>query len=211
MPRPKMTDEQVAVMRDRILDAAAELLHEEGPGALSIRAIAERAGVSHMGLYTYFENREALLSAVRDRKRRRIEAMQAELVEQARTGDVCEAVRQALLLHANFAAEHPRAYYLVMVEPISDAHQLPHHEMRTREHLHNLQALIEVGVERGVFAVDDPFLAAATAVCMVNAPLIMYYNGRLPDDALRDRILDETVSIVLTYLQGQPAVVVDEI
>ena len=31
MPRPKQTEEQMTAMRTRILDAAAELLNDEGP------------------------------------------------------------------------------------------------------------------------------------------------------------------------------------
>jgi AcrR family transcriptional regulator len=201
MPRPKMTDEQFAAMQDRILDAAVELLHEAGPGGLSIRAIAERAGVSHMGVYTYFDNRDALLAAMRDRQRQRIEAKQEELLEQARTGNVCDAVRQALMIHAMFAKKHPRAYRLFMVEPITNEKQLHHHEARTREQLRHLQALIEIGIERGEFAVRDSFLAAASAVCMINGPLMLYHNGRMNDPDLRDRMVDEILSITLAYLR----------
>jgi AcrR family transcriptional regulator len=196
-----MSDEQFAAMQDRILDAAFELLHETGPGSLSIRAIAERAGVSHMGVYTYFDNRDALLAAVRDRQRRRLEARQEELLEQARAGDVCDAIRQALMIHVNFAREHPRAYRLFMVEPITSATQLHHHEARTHEQLRYLQALIEIGIKRGELAVQDSFLAAATTVSMINGPLILHHNGRMSDPDLRDRVVEEMLSIALAYLR----------
>ena len=66
MPRPKRTEEEIAAMRQRILDAAVAILHKAGPGSLSIRAIAERVGVSHMVLYSYFENRDELFAALRE-------------------------------------------------------------------------------------------------------------------------------------------------
>ena len=74
MPRPRLTEEEIAAMREHILDAAGQLLHEEGPDGLSIRAIADRVGVSHMVLYTYFANRDALVASLRDRHRQMIEA-----------------------------------------------------------------------------------------------------------------------------------------
>jgi AcrR family transcriptional regulator len=59
--------------RDRLVRAAADLLSEVGPRAVSVRAIAERAEVNHGLVHYYFGGKDALLG----------EAM-AELVERHR-------------------------------------------------------------------------------------------------------------------------------
>lgn len=46
---------------DSIVQAAQQLLDEDGPQALTTRRIAERAGVSIGSLYQYFPNREAIV------------------------------------------------------------------------------------------------------------------------------------------------------
>jgi AcrR family transcriptional regulator len=46
---------------DRVLAAAAALLGEAGVGALSMTAIAERAGMALTAVYRYFPNREAVV------------------------------------------------------------------------------------------------------------------------------------------------------
>ena len=48
--------------RETMLQAAADLIAENGIEALSIGDVAERAGVSKRTLYNYFENREALFA-----------------------------------------------------------------------------------------------------------------------------------------------------
>jgi AcrR family transcriptional regulator len=53
MPRPKKTDSERQAMRERILDSALAILREEGPEAITSRAIARRMGLSHMSLFTY--------------------------------------------------------------------------------------------------------------------------------------------------------------
>lgn len=53
-------------MRRRLVDAAAHLLAESGPGALSTRKVATAAGTSTMSVYTAFGSMEELVQGVVD-------------------------------------------------------------------------------------------------------------------------------------------------
>src|ERR1700760_4025434 len=48
-------------LRNGLLDAARAILEEQSLGALTLRAVARRAGVSHAAPYRHFPNHEALL------------------------------------------------------------------------------------------------------------------------------------------------------
>lgn len=48
-------------LRNALREAARNILEEEGLGALSLRAVARKAGVSHAAPYRHFPNHEALL------------------------------------------------------------------------------------------------------------------------------------------------------
>ncbi len=199
MARPKQTEEQIAAMRERILDAALALVRERGPQALTIRAIAKQIGVSHMVLYTYFENRAALVAAFVERQRERRKARHAEIVRQAETGDVREVLRESLSSFAHMAQERPQVYRFLWVQPIDAPHPTKQHYHLRGQQKH-LAHLIRMGIERGVVADRDPDLAAATVLSIVNAPLILYFSGRLPDEALREQIEAETLEIAMNYL-----------
>lgn len=64
-----MTDTAPRVSRarqeseDKLIQAAAELLGEVGPRAMSVRAVAERAGVNHGLVHHYFGGKDGLLRA----------------------------------------------------------------------------------------------------------------------------------------------------
>ena len=51
-------------VRRRLVEAAADLLSEEGPGALSARRLAREAATSTMAVYTHFGGMPALVRAV---------------------------------------------------------------------------------------------------------------------------------------------------
>lgn len=50
--------------RAALVDAAHELLEDAGAAALSLRAVAERAGLSRQAPYNHFADKEAMLAAV---------------------------------------------------------------------------------------------------------------------------------------------------
>ncbi len=51
-------------LRTRLVEAGVHLVAREGPGALSLREIARRAGVSHGAPRRYFPTHQALLAAI---------------------------------------------------------------------------------------------------------------------------------------------------
>ena len=200
MPRPKQTPEQIAEMRDRILEAAREILRREGYGALSMRAIAERIGSSPMTLYTYFRNRETLMTALDERQRAHVQARYDEMLREAETGDVCAVLRRSLEGYAGLAARSPHLYELLWVQPLLGPDRVVPQQRRLQTNVQHLARLISLGIERGVCVARDPALAAATAFSIVNGPLLLYHNGRLDDADLCDRMVAETVDVALAYL-----------
>ncbi len=65
MPRKPLTEDEKALVRRKACRAARKLLHAEGTAGLTIRAVAAEIGMSAMSLYTYFENKAALLDYMR--------------------------------------------------------------------------------------------------------------------------------------------------
>ncbi len=63
--RPPLRQAQTALTRERILDAAAGLIGAEGDaGAITFKAVAERAAVTEMTVYRHFPNRASLLRGI---------------------------------------------------------------------------------------------------------------------------------------------------
>ena len=55
------TSPELGSVRARALSAASHILATRGPDKLSLRAIAESAGIGTTSIYHYFENKDALL------------------------------------------------------------------------------------------------------------------------------------------------------
>jgi AcrR family transcriptional regulator len=96
--------------RDRLLLAAAQLLHESEGGRVSTRAICERAGVQAPTLYHHFGSKQGLLEAV-------INYGFSQYVratgEEAGGDDPIGAVGNGWDRHVRFGLEHPSFYVLL--------------------------------------------------------------------------------------------------
>ena len=64
MPRPQATPEQKAEVRRVIRKAAADIYNKDGPRGISVRTIAQKAGVSVGTIYTYFGSLHGLMESL---------------------------------------------------------------------------------------------------------------------------------------------------
>ena len=105
-------------LRRSLIAAALEIIEKEGLEALSLRAVARRANVSHTAPYHHFTNRAELLSAVAlegfDALREGI-ARRTAGIDEPRTALVEGCVGYVL-----FALAHPSRYRLMFSPELAD-------------------------------------------------------------------------------------------
>ncbi|MEY3210686.1 MAG: hypothetical protein RIT28_1167 [Pseudomonadota bacterium] len=98
-------------LRAELLRAALDLLHAGGVEALTLRAVARRAGVSPGAPYHHFADKDALLAAVAEDGFTRLHAALA-----AATGAPPARLRAMCAAYTRFALSQP-ALYAVMFHP----------------------------------------------------------------------------------------------
>jgi AcrR family transcriptional regulator len=119
MPRKKPAIERPSAdLRRIILDTSLALVSAEGVGALSLREVARRAGVSHGAPYHHFTDRAAIIAALAQEGYRLLESTLRTRSSEPRVvarGPVArfEACGRAYL---EFAIAHT-AYFRVMFRP----------------------------------------------------------------------------------------------
>jgi AcrR family transcriptional regulator len=101
-------------LRAACLSAALELLEEEGETALSLRAVARRAGVSPAAPYRHYEDREALVSAVAAVGYRELAERLAAAHPSPSTPEQLASVAVA---YVQFALERPALFRIMFGEP----------------------------------------------------------------------------------------------
>lgn len=149
-------------LRAATLRAAADLLEQQGPGAVALREVARRAGVSHNAPYRHFRTREALLCALAAKGFAEF-ATHLRGLEGAAMGEA----------YVGFALARPRLFRLMFggslrfaADPALDAASRGAYE-----------ALVGAFRRRGDVA--DPELAAAAAWALVHGLSHLLLEGHL--------------------------------
>ena len=104
-------------MGSALLAAAAALLEESGPDALSVRRIAAAAGVAPMGIYNHFDSKSGIIEAlfVQGFERLRVAMVSLDEIE-----DPLEALVEGGRRYRALALTHPMAYQLMFLRAVPD-------------------------------------------------------------------------------------------
>jgi AcrR family transcriptional regulator len=115
MKKPRKTSYHHGNLRSALLDAALELVREEGLSSISLREVARRAGVSHAAPAHHFGDKAGLLTALATQG---FELFGAALRDGAAKAAADPKLRLAWVgwAYVTFAAQH-RAYFEVMFRP----------------------------------------------------------------------------------------------
>ena len=133
-------------LRHTLLTIASELLAEDGVNGLSLRKMAQRAGVSHNAPYMHFANKEAVLAAIAQEGFKLLEIEVESATSQAENN-----ARQKLLAaskaYVRFALDHP-SHIQIMFRPI-DPDKYSSLIKISQASFNRLYELVKLGQENG--------------------------------------------------------------
>ena len=92
----KVSREQAAQNRERIVEAAAQLFRERGFEGIGVADLMKEAGLTHGGFYGHFSSKEDLIAEASARALTRSLALWSKLAERA-SGDPLSAIAGAYL------------------------------------------------------------------------------------------------------------------
>ncbi|HEV3380563.1 MAG TPA: TetR/AcrR family transcriptional regulator [Trebonia sp.] len=158
----------------RELVAAAEaVLVRDGPGALTVRAVAAEAGIAPMGVYNRFGGKDGLVDALLiigfDRLRAAIESG-AEPVMIGR-------LRACGLRYRAFALANPNFYAIMFEDAIAHEHDSPAVGEHAKAAFGALVRLVELTAATGAIVAPDPVEVAQQVWSAVHGAVALELKG----------------------------------
>jgi AcrR family transcriptional regulator len=146
-------------LREEIVDATEGLLIETGDAdAVSIRAVAERVGVTPPSIYIHFVRKEDLILEVCERHFRALDAVIEEAIcDECEPLDAVKAIGRA---YVQFGLDHPEQYRLLfMTRTQFDTEDVRERIMGVSGFSRVVEAT-QRGIDEGAFVPGDAFLMA---------------------------------------------------
>ena len=200
MPRP-LSSEEIQEFRDALCRVAERLFAEHGYGGVTLRAMARELGCSAMTPYRYFENKEAIFTAVRTKAFIRHGEVFEKIAGEHR--DPLERLRAYAYAYVGFARDEPHAYRIMfeIARNTELADIFMNQPAKRREILRGWEPLVAVMDElvAAELAEGDPLILAHLAWVMLHGLVTL----ELSQKYLLGHDLDALIEPALeTFLRG---------
>ncbi|MDQ6437773.1 TetR/AcrR family transcriptional regulator [Mesorhizobium sp. LHD-90] len=192
---------QKAEIRAELIEAAHDLVRQEGYEGLTIRKLAARVGYAPMSVYSYFPDKHAILFALAQDAF----AMLARRMERDPPAGPLEALVKLMREYAAFGFDNPNEYRTVFMT--RDPADFPDSEMKGVQKdnpalqllLKRVQACVDAGVLAGdVFAIATLIWTFGHGMVSL---LISFPNYPFGD---RDAFVERTIELCLAGIRSAP-------
>src|SRR5687768_3177132 len=175
-------------IKSRIVAAARALYMERGPESVTMRAVAERVGVTATALYRHFADKDAILREVVGEGSR---LLGSHLFRALEAPTPLERLRATALAYLDFALAQPQAYR-ALFEPEGEEETSPVHAQRGAIRRF-LRDRVREAMDAGVLAEGDPEGIALTLWSLLHGLAALHHAGITRLEWLRERALTNLI------------------
>ncbi|GLQ87272.1 TetR/AcrR family transcriptional regulator [Dyella flagellata] len=171
-------------LKSALRAAATTLIAERGVETVSLREIAQIAGVSHTAAYRHYADKEAVMADLAEVGFRELNATMCDAVASA-TGGVALKLQSAGGAYVRFGVEQPHLLQLMFGAAIADWQRYPDLVASSEALYATLTEIIRAGQEEGKFRAGDPAELALAAWSLVHGLALLICGRRVTgsDDA----------------------------
>jgi AcrR family transcriptional regulator len=187
-------------IKSRILGAARALYFERGPEAVTMRAVAERVGVTATALYRHFADKDAILREVVGEGSR---LLGSHLFRALEAPTPLERLRAAGVAYLDFALAQPQAYRSLF-EPGAEDETSPVHLQRGAVRRF-LRDRVREAMDAGVVAEGDPDGTALTLWSLLHGLAALHQAGIARIEWSRERMLTNLIEGIRTPEASAPS------
>ena len=189
-------DEVIALKRERIVEAAAQLFYDRGYEKTTLEAVADSLGVTKPFIYGHFKSKAELLADICTRgvgvSLLAIDSIAA--MDLSPTDKLARLGRDFLIAVLN---NQRNIAILTREEKNLEFADFQRLSSLRREFDAKLVALLREGIATGEFSVKDPYVAALSIGGLVSWAYVWYRpHGRLSLEALADEVSVLILSMV---------------
>lgn len=187
-------------LKERIIEAARQVLLSEGYRNFSLRKIAREIDVSATSIYLHFENKDDLVHTLMEEA---IERLNNQLERQAKShDDPIEKLEALAHEYANFALKHPREYQVIYLTSSDEMTRYPKDKFRkARKGYEIVTNVLQQGVESGLIAEDKPRMAAYTFWAQLHGVMSVVLSKRLDTRIEQQDFIDEAIDHIIKGYQ----------
>ena len=178
-----------------LLAAAEEVLAREGPGGVTVRAVAAEAGIAPMGVYNRLGGKDGLVDALLIRGFDRLRAAMDEAMTDTTEPSMRARFLASGMNYRRFALANPHFYAIMFEDAIPRAKESDVVHEHAAAAFDTVVRIVELAAAAGVIAAPDPLEVAQQVWAAAHGAVALELKGHVltPDPERTYRAFMDTL------------------
>lgn len=191
---PEAKLQHAEMLKLNIIEAAATIMQEQGPDAVTIRRVAEKMECSTKIIYNLFGSKDGLARQLYLEGCKLLAAAFEEVPAQA---DLQQYLRELAEAYWQFSKNHTSYYMLMFGGAFGDFKPGADSLQATITALQQLITIISQAIEQGLISEKDPLLVVNLVWSSLHGTIHLYLGGHIPNEATAKALYDHSVALLI--------------
>jgi AcrR family transcriptional regulator len=190
-------------LKNALIAAGIEILAQEGAHALSLRKVAQKAGVSHAAPYAHFADKQALIAAISTAGYQKVQARVERVLHEDGNDPVQLLVRTGWE-YVQFALTEPEHFKITFSGVVEKEKDYPALVEAAQKSFGLLTQVVAKCQEAGVLRPGPTDLTAVSVWGAIHGFVTLSLEGQVPHTVLESRDWQEMLIFTLSQMTLPP-------
>lgn len=186
-------------LKNALIKAGVQILSKEGIGGLSLRKVAQRAGVSHNAPYSHFPDKQSLIAAISTEGFKQLyEELDAALSSYA--GDPKKQLQEGTWTYVQFAMKNTDTFRIMFSGALEKEKEYPAFVEISQQTFQLVVNLVRECQAAGILNSTPPEMMAVTVWGQVHGIISLMQEGQISHTVLDHAEIRDVVLFALSQL-----------
>jgi AcrR family transcriptional regulator len=183
-------------LREKLLETAAEMVAEGGVRSVTMRALAQRIGVSRSAPYRHFSDKAALLAAVAEEGYKNLRQFIRKTSQNEQQAPLMRLQNMGQA-YVQFAIEHPTHYRLMFGEEAPNLEEYPTLCVVSDKTWEDLKMLVELCQQENTITPGDSYLLSYAIWAIWHGVASLIIDRQIYDNTEISQLIAMTFQVML--------------
>jgi len=183
-------------LKNALIHAGVEILAKEGVGGLSLRKVAQRAGVSHSAPYAHFSDKQSLIAAISTEGFNQLYA-ELDATISPHVNDPKKQLIEGSLAYVRFAMNNTDTFKIMFSGVLEKEKEYPAFVEISHKTFRLVVDIVEACQDAGILSASQPDLMAVSVWGQVHGILSLALEGQVSHTVLDRHNIEDIVSFAI--------------
>jgi len=186
-------------LKNALIKAGVEILAKEGVGGLSLRKVAQKAGVSHSAPYSHFPDKQSLIAAISTEGFNQL-YVELQAITEKHKSNPKRQLMEGARAYVQFAMNNTDTFKIMFSGVLEKEKEYPSFVDASRKTFELVVGIVRVCQEAGVLRSTQPELLAVSVWGQVHGIISLALEGQISRTVLEGQTIQDIVAFAMEQM-----------